>query len=204
LLADAVDAFLEHAAERELDQPLLALLRARGYRELHFVHGSTEFGKDFIAQRDGVQWAFQSKAGHIGQGEWRQMTGQLDELRLSDLGHPSFRTDLPRRPVLILSGRLRGNATLAAQEYNSRARARAEPELDFWDRDRLLAELAEQPDAVLRGSVDGQLLGMLGAIDEPRVDLDAMELFSRRWTSWEPRRIGRMSRSPWNFATAIL
>ncbi len=189
LLNDAVAAFLDHATERQLDEPLLALLRARRYDELHLVHGHAEFGKDVIGQREEEQWAFQSKAGNIGQADWRQLTGQLDELRLSNLSHPAFRTDLQRRPVLVLTGRLTGNAPLSAQEYNARAADRDEPQLEIWGRDRLLGELAGNPDALLRGSADGQLLGMLAAIDDREVDLDRIELFSRRWVSWEPGRI---------------
>jgi hypothetical protein len=192
LLESAVAAFLENAGERELDEPLLAVLRARGYTELHLVHGPAEFGKDIIGQRDQEQWAFQSKAGDIGQGDWRQMSGQLDELRLSDLSHPGFRTDLPRRAVLVTTGRLRGNAPLSAQEYNNRARGRAEPELEIWSRDRLLGELAGNPDALLRGSMDGQLMGMMAAVEANEVDIDRVELFSRRWTSWESDRLASL------------
>jgi len=189
LLADAVAAFLDHASERQLDEPLLAILRARGYDELHLVHGPAEFGKDVIGQHDDEQWAFQSKAGDIGQGEWRQMAGQLDELRLSDLSHPGFRTDLPRRPVLVTTGRLKGNAPLSAQEYNARARERGEPDLDIWGRHRSRRAPAATPDALLRGSVDGQLMGMIAAADAREVDMDRVELFSRRWTSWETHRL---------------
>jgi hypothetical protein len=42
---------------------------------------------------------------------------------------------------------------------------------------------------VLRGSVDGQLFGLIGAIDGGRADMDAVEVFSRRWMSWEPGRV---------------
>jgi hypothetical protein len=84
---------------------------------------------------------------------------------------------------------LTGNAPLLAQEYNQIARERGEPQLDIWDRDELLGRLTGNPDAVLRGSVDGQLLSLLGAIEERAVDIDTIETFSRRWVSWEPERI---------------
>jgi hypothetical protein len=110
LLEGAVDAFLDSVDERGFDEPLLALLRAQGYTDVHLVHGAREFGKDVIGRRDGEQWGLQTKAGDIGQGEWRELVGQLDELRLVNLGHGSFDTRLPRRPVLVTTGRLTGNA----------------------------------------------------------------------------------------------
>jgi len=189
LLDDAVAAFLESVPERALDQPLIALLRCSGYHHIRLVHGSSEFGKDIIAQLDGEQWAFQSKAGDIGQGEFRAMKGQLDELRTYALSHPDFRTDLPRRAVLIFTGRFKGNGALSAQEYNRLARERSEPELEPWDADELIGQMTANPNAVLRGSVDGQLMSLLGAAGDDRADMDLIERFSRRWTSWESARI---------------
>jgi hypothetical protein len=90
MLSDAVDAFLDAVGERPFDEPLLALLRSQGFTDVHLVHGAGEFGKDAIGKRDGVQWALQSKAGDISQGEFRRMSGQLDELRRNPLSHPSF------------------------------------------------------------------------------------------------------------------
>jgi hypothetical protein len=193
LLEGPVDAFLDSVTERAFDEPLLALLRAQGFERVRLTHGSAEFGKDAIAQRGGEQWAWQSKAGDVGQADFRQMTGQLDELRLSNYAHPDFDPTLRRRPVLVTTGRLTGNAPLSLREYNERARARGEPELEHWGRDILIGKLAGNPDAVLRGSVDGQLLGLLGAVEEGRVDMDAIELFSRRWTSWEASRLAGLA-----------
>ena len=109
MLSDAVDAFLESVSERAFDEPLLAILRAQGFERVHLV-GQREFGKDAIGQRDQTQWAWQSKAGDIGQGEWRALTGQLDELRLTNLGHGAFDTGIPRRipePAPVTTGRRR-------------------------------------------------------------------------------------------------
>ena len=160
---------------------------------MRLTHGSAEFGKDVIAQKGGEQWAWQSKAGNVGQGDFRQMTGQLDELRLSNYAHPDFDADLPRRPVLVTTGRLAGNAPLSLREYNERTRARGETELEHWGRDILVGKLAGNPDAVLRGSVDGQLLSILGGLEEGRVDMDAVEVFARRWASWEPARLAGLA-----------
>jgi len=185
LLDDAVAAYLDAVSERAFDEPLMALLRARGFASVRLVHGAREFGKDVIAQRDGEQWGFQSKVGNIGQSEWRTLTGQFDELRVVNLGHGAFNTNLPRRPVLVTTGRLVGNAPELYGDHNTRAKGKGEPELGLWDRDILLSQLAGDPESVLRGSIDGQLMSMLGAAEARTVTMRELEVFSRRWMTWD-------------------
>jgi len=186
LLDDAIGAFIDGVPERAFDEPLMALLRAEGFEEVRLTHGPAEFGKDVIAKRDGKQWAFQSKAGNIGQPEWRYLEGQFNELRRSAYSGPEFDTGLPREPVLVLTGRLVGNAPLSADEYNRQAKERGEPELTIWNRDELLSRLSGNPDAVLRGTVDGGMLSMLGSVAEGDAAMDSVEQFSRRWDSFPP------------------
>jgi Restriction endonuclease len=186
LLEDATAAFIDAVPERAFDEPLMAMLRAEGFEEVRLTHGQTEFGKDIVAKRDGKQWAFQSKAGNIGQPEWRNLEGQLNELRRSNYSGPEFDPDLPREPVLVLTGRLAGNAPLSANEYNRQAKERGEPELTIWNRDELLSRLSGNPDAVLRGTVDGGMLSMLGSVAEGGATMDSVEQFSRRWDSFPP------------------
>src|SRR5277367_2174768 len=50
VLRDVVAGFLDTVTEREFDAPLIALLAARGFRDVHFLHGAFEFGKDVIAK----------------------------------------------------------------------------------------------------------------------------------------------------------
>ncbi|HEY0712549.1 MAG TPA: restriction endonuclease, partial [Polyangia bacterium] len=188
MLDDAVAAFLDTVGEREFDEPLMALLRAEGYTDVRLVHGQTEFGKDVIAKKDGEQWVFQSKAGNLNLAQFRPVRDQLYDLRTSALSAPGFDKDLPRRAVLVQTGRLTGQAPLAAQEYEQQCVDREETPIEFWNKDLLLGKLSANPDAILRGSMDGQLLGLIGAIDAEQVDMEVVERFSRRWTSWEPMR----------------
>lgn len=189
MLDDAVAAFLDSVSERAFDEPFMALLRAEGFTEVRLVHGQVEFGKDVIAQKGGEQWVFQSKAGDLTLGEFRPVREQLYDLRMSDLSAPGFDAKLPRRSVLVQTGRMTGQAPVAAQEYAQQCVSRKENPIEFWNKDTLLARLNGNPDAVLRGSLDGQLLGLLGDIDVHEVDMDAIETFSRRWAHWEPSRI---------------
>src|SRR5437773_9424897 len=61
--------------ERDFDFPLASLLSAMGFYDIHFTHGGSEIGKDFIAkkQENGIeyQYALQSKKGDINQAEFR-------------------------------------------------------------------------------------------------------------------------------------
>ncbi len=189
MLDDAVDAFLDSVGERAFDEPFMAMLRAEGFTEVRLVHGQVEFGKDVIAQRDGEQWVFQSKAGDLNLAGFRPVRDQLYDLRMSDLSAPGFDKDLPRRAVLVQTGRMTGQAPVAAQEYQQQSADRGETPIQFWNKDTLLAKLSGNPDAVLRGSMDGQLFGLLGAIDDRSADMETIETFSRRWTSWEPSRV---------------
>ncbi|MEJ7656271.1 MAG: restriction endonuclease [Thermoleophilaceae bacterium] len=189
MLDDAVAAFLSRVSERSFDEPFMALLRAEGYTEVRLVHGQVEFGKDIIARKTGEQWVFQSKAGDLNLAEFRPVREQLYDLRMSDLSAPGFDKDLPRRAVLVQTGRMTGQAPVAAQEYEQQCIDRGETPIEFWNQDTLLAKLSGKPNAVLRGSMDGQLFSLLGAIDERTADMDAVEMFSRRWTTWEPSRV---------------
>ncbi len=191
MLDDAVAAYLDAVVnERAFDERLLAVIHSQGFTNVHLVHGQREFGKDVIGRRDGEQWAWQSKVGNIGQSQWRRdLVGQLDELRLVNLGHGAFDTTLPRKPVLVTTGRLTGSAPELYRDYNDRAGVRGEPKQELWTRDHLLGLLSGNPDAVLRGSMDGQLLAVLGSVDAQTATIAGLELFSRRWTAWEPDRL---------------
>jgi hypothetical protein len=95
--------------------------------------------------------------------------------------------------VLVVTGRLVGNAPELYGDYNKRANARGEPELELWDRDILLGQLAGDPESVLRGSIDGQLMSILGAAEERSVTMPELEVFSRRWMAWEPGRLAGLA-----------
>jgi hypothetical protein len=139
--------------ERGFDLPLLALLRSHGFYDVHFTHGQYEFGKDFIAKRvEGdrvVQYAFQSKAGDIGGGEWEAIFAQLFEAAGGSLVHPNFDASAFRRCVLVTTGRLKGKAFHSANNFKSTVASQAE--FVVWDADYLL-DLARgtNPDFPLR------------------------------------------------------
>ncbi len=193
MLDDAIDAWLSSVSERASYEPLLAMLRTEGYEDLHLVHGQREFGKDLIGKRGGEQWGWQVKAGDIGQSDWREIDGQLTELRTLNLGHGSFDLARPRRAVLLTTGRLTGNAPDLFREHNRQGRERGEVELELWDRDTLIGKLSGNPHAALRSSLDAELLGALASVQAAKATMDSIETFSRRWTDWEPERLASVA-----------
>jgi hypothetical protein len=206
VLRDVVAGFLDTVTEREFDAPLIALLAARGFTDVHFLHGAFEFGKDFIAKgvkpADGDtgtgepsswirhQFAIQSKAGDLGLTEWRAVRPQLDEARLDDLAHPAFDRALPRAAVLVTTGRLVGGASVQAQSYREAERRRGRPDFEVWDRERLLEWLVDSPEAGLAGTSDGPVLALAGAIDAGESTFAALERRARAWLPAVPGSLG--------------
>lgn len=149
MLRNVLGAYLDSINERQLDLPLMALLAAMGFTDIHYTHGHVEFGKDVIAKRveDGItiQYSFQSKAGNISNAEWRNgIQGQILESVLLPLSHPNFATELPHQAVLLTTGDLRGNAGIAMQSLNEQIKQfyQRRPIL-FWGRENLI-DLFEQ------------------------------------------------------------
>lgn len=197
MLRDVVAAFLDSVTEREFDAPLLALLAARGFTDVHFLHGAFEFGKDIVAKGpkppgadvgsgDPATWtlhqfAIQSKAGDMGAGGWREVRPQMDEARLDGLAHPAFDTELPRAGVLVVTGRLKGNAATQSQSYREQEKKRGQPDFEIWDRETLLQWLVDAPEVGLAGTSDGPMLALAGAVDAGTITQRALERHSRSW-----------------------
>ncbi len=142
MLRNVLDDFLSRATERQLDLPLLALLSAMGFHDVHLTHGALEFGKDIVARKwdneTEVQYVFQSKAGSIGQSEWRQIAPQLLQAAISNVGHPNLDTALPRQTVLVISGEMTGAARLGLDDLNKGLLTELERrQVVYWDRQNL-------------------------------------------------------------------
>lgn len=184
MLENAIAAYVESLGERELDIPLRALLRVHGFFDIELVHGVSEHGRDFIAKRrddDGVlrQYSLQSKAGNIGIPQWRDVRGQLEDIRTIVLRHPMYDADLEPAMVLVTTGSLVGDGKAAGRDY---AELLPEPwRCDFWTGERLVRMLVSGLEAGLGDRARGPLLSTLGAIDEGRLDLRDLERHTRRW-----------------------
>lgn len=147
MLRNVLVDYLDTVSEREFDFPFLALLPALGFYDIHYTHGQVEFGKDFIAKRveNGVemQYSFQSKAGDIGQSNWRNnVMAQMLESVLTGISHPNFDRELPHQAVLVTTGRLKGNTSLGLQDLNVKIEQQFEQRpVHVWDREKLADDL---------------------------------------------------------------
>lgn len=185
MLDDVIGAYIDTLTEREFDAPFMSLLRAMGFFDIHFLHGQFEFGKDFVAKLGGAaelaQFAFQSKAGNIDGAAWREVRTQLEDIRTNALAHPSFDQNLPRRMVLVTTGRLTGAASLNAQQYKEHVKKTSGIQFDVWDRERLIELLAHRPELNLAGPADAALTVVLGEIEAGKASIRTIERFSRDW-----------------------
>ena len=191
MLDAAVASFLSSITdEREFDETLRAILRARGFYDISRLHGATELGRDFIAKRndeDGIhQYAVQSKAGDVNLRAFRGIRDQLEDIRTTDFQDANFDSDLPRVAVLVLTGELRGGARAAAAGYKTEVASRqSDRSVDYWEQGRLIEYIVSSPDAALTGRDAGPLLRVLGLIDADDCDERELERFSRRWIPGE-------------------
>ena len=185
MLDEVLGSYLDSLTEREFDGPFMALLRAHGFLDVHFLHGAYEFGKDFIAKRweDGtvVQYAVQTKAGDLDIADYRTVRGQIDDLRTNATGHPSYDKAAPRRAVLVITGRLKGAAATTAQADQEDLRSRGETDFEVWDRERLIELMRGVPETGYPQGSAGAFLGLVSAIDEKSITEDHLEQHSRRW-----------------------
>jgi hypothetical protein len=149
MLRNVLEDYLNSVKEREFDYPLMSLLNAMGFYDIHVTDGGSEFGKDFIAKRteEGVkyQYTIQSKRGDINQPDFRnKIMGQLLEaIVLKRLSHAQLDTALPQRFVLVTTGELKDNAFLELRELNYQFKELNKEEVEFWGKNRLI-EFSEE------------------------------------------------------------
>ncbi len=168
MLVHVLEGWLDRLIERDFDEPFRAILRSRGFMDIHYTHGPCEFGKDFIAKvqvsSEVHQYGIQCKAGDINGRVFNAIRGQLDELMDRRLAHPSYDATLPRRHVLLTTGRLKGKAIVSATALAERVRSRDEGEFVVWDRDDLI-EFISQSDPMRFGpSLSPNIVPLLGKL----------------------------------------
>lgn len=195
MLDDVLGNYLDTLTEREFDAPFLAMLRARGYYDVHFLHGAFEFGKDFIAKIDSAtgtyQVSFQTKGGNIGINDWRGARGQIDEMRTNNLAHPNFDTSLPRRTIFVTTGRLTGAAPVSSQEYGRHLDQLGEGGFEVWDRETIIGDLTRHPELGVAGNLDEALLRVVAEVVAGTATPAMLEEFSRAWLDDAERGLWR-------------
>lgn len=182
--------------ERLFDAPFLALLPFLGFYDVHYTHGSGEFGKDFIAKkREGrktIQFSFQLKR-HVSQSEARQLESQLLQAITFPRTHPNFDLSKPHQPVLVVIGHLTDNASIGFANLNEQITQRfnARP-LDVWGRSRLASDLEHYGlTGMHRTTVRGvraysEFYALYGEAMEGELSPRKIELFGRSWLNVPP------------------
>ena len=193
MLANVLGAYLDSIKEREFDLPFATLLHASGFHDVHFTHSNVEFGKDFIAKCDEngttVQYSFQSKAGDVSQSDWRNnIMGQMLESVLSGLSHPSFDKDAPHQAVLVITGKMSGNAALGLQNLNEKIEQKyGKRRVLVWDREPLISMLETHGlggvyQATASGFLSyGNFYQLYGKALEGHISQREIEEHSRQW-----------------------
>ena len=182
VVAEFVDGIRK---ERDFDAPFRALLHAENFSAIHYVHGGSEQGRDFIAQKKKgsrrVQYAFQVKKGDASVADWRDAKQQLDEIfDTPDAIHPGSDESLPVEAVLVLTGRLKDMAASVAHQYKRLVTRRNLGTFAIWDRDTLVKMLRKH--LAVSTTARWEVLGNL--IEQSRdgfLNLDRLEKFSERW-----------------------
>lgn len=201
MLRDVVGNYLDTLSEREFDGPLLALLSARKFSDVHFIHGAFEFGKDVVAKRadpttgEVRQYVIQSKAGDIGVPEWRAVRSQLEECEYNTLGHPSFDATLPRVVVLVTTGRLKGGAPADVSEYRRSVAVRDLADLEIWDKSDIIDWICADPLIGVAGDPTRStaLMSMLTNVLDNGVSERRLEKNTRSWLPSEGGDVRRAS-----------
>jgi hypothetical protein len=180
--------------ERDLDAPLIAYLGAAGFDDVHLTHGRGEMGKDVIAKikEDGeiVQYAMQAKRGDIGTSEWRgALRDQMWEAVRVGITHPSFNAALPRQAVLVLTGRLVGDAQEQIALFNAELQRENRRPIQVWHGEKLV-DLFDSVDAATIYPQDtsgylgyGQFFSIYGLALGGRITPRNIERHSRVWLS---------------------
>ena len=124
---------------------------------------------------------FQTKGGDIGLKGWREARGQIDEMRTNVIAHPAFDEFLPRKAVFVTTGSLVGAAPAEAQQYRNHLSKVGELGFVTWERSDLSAMIAALPDSGFAAYAEGELLVLLGQIDQSACTDQLVEQYSRRW-----------------------
>lgn len=129
MIEKLLERWLDKADERGFQGPFAYALTKQGYTVVHISrHCGMELGKDILAiDKEGQTWAYQLKAvggGRLTLSKWRnEVQGQMQELALGKVVHPSIRNGSGHKSVLVLNGNLDEEVQRSIDDFN---RAREE------------------------------------------------------------------------------
>ena len=114
--------------------------------------------------------------------------GQMLEALLTGLSHPNFDRNLPHQSILVVTGRLTGNAALSLQDLNATIQDTYQRRpITLWDREKLLENLEILGlEGVYRATASdfvsyGNFFILYGKCTQGNVSDREIELHSRHW-----------------------
>ncbi len=146
MLKSVIENYLTSIREVEFFGPFKSLLEGLGYYDIHLLHGSTEFGKDFIAKRDfgskRIQYCFQIKVGDINLNKFTsEIKPQLLEIITNSISHPNFDKTLKFEIVFVTTGILKPPATVSFQEFNNFIKSKfGSDQILTWEKDKIISD----------------------------------------------------------------
>jgi hypothetical protein len=141
MLKSVIEDYLISIKELQFFLPFIHLLEAKQYYDIHLVHGSTEFGKDFIAKKreenSVTQYSFQIKVGDVNLSRFRnEIKPQLLEAYTNKLSHPNFDAELKYKVVFVTTGNVLQPASIDFQEFNNFLKSKLHVhEIEVWEKD---------------------------------------------------------------------
>jgi hypothetical protein len=137
-----IQQFLPELLEKDLYEPIHDIFVAKGY-EVQITHGYSELGKDLVATRRGSHNVVISvKRGDIDKSRWEsEVEPQLIQLMETPLNINNIEESLPKKPLLIVSGKLKPMVSQLLAHRRNYYMQRGENPIEVWDLERLTKEV---------------------------------------------------------------
>lgn len=122
MIERVVENWLTNANERQFQIPFCQMLAAEGETVVYISpHGQREQGKDVITiAKDKVPCCYQLKGGRVALSDWRKYYGEVNELVIYPISHPSIHSKQKHRSYFVTNGTV-ADPVLGAIESANRA-----------------------------------------------------------------------------------
>jgi hypothetical protein len=128
-----LENWLDNASERSYQLPFCYLLMQQNKTVLHLTrHNAMEHGKDIIAvDEQGQLYVYQLKGvkgGKLKLSQWQTMIGQLTQMAVTPVMHPSANSDKHHLSYLVLNGEIEEEVASAIHAFNQDWRSKGFPQ----------------------------------------------------------------------------
>lgn len=187
MLKNVIEDFLKSTTEPNFYVIFPSILHALGFSDVHFTHGITEYGKDFIAKKNDCQYCFQLKAGDINLGDFREIKLQLLDAYTNRISYPCCDDKLEFRVVLVTTGIVKSVCDVDFKAFNQYLTEQLrETPIEIWDYYHLLKIMYnDEFDQYFSSYLDNQeiasFLKILSSIKEQNYNWYEFERYTVKW-----------------------